>query len=360
VPLAHAAYDVIIGEGLLADLPQLLERRCPASRYAIIADSHVAPLYAERVAATLAAKAPVTMAVFPAGEWNKTRESWGALTDQLLKAGIGRDGAILAVGGGVAGDLAGFVAATYLRGIPYVQVPTTLLAMIDSSVGGKAGVDTPAGKNLVGTFHQPKAVIADTATLATLPKAQLVAGMAEALKHGAITDRSYFERLLGLRERILDKNPDALVEVVRRSVEIKARVVVEDEREQGRRATLNFGHTVGHALEAAVGYALLHGEGVAIGMAIEAAIGVSLGITDRTDAATLRSAIERFGLPVEPPDELPFERLLDAMRHDKKARGESVRFSLLSRLGETARGSSGEWTIPVSEGVIRSVFAPGT
>ncbi|MBI4422062.1 MAG: 3-dehydroquinate synthase [Gemmatimonadetes bacterium] len=356
VPLPQAAYDIVIGEGLLADLPALLQRYCRASRYAIISDSHVAPLYAPGIQAALEVLAPTTVATFPAGEWNKTRESWSALTDQLLAAGVGRDGAILALGGGVTGDLAGFVAATFLRGIPYVQIPTTLLAMIDSSVGGKTGVDTPAGKNLVGAFHQPRAVVADVGTLATLPKNQLAAGMAEALKHGAIADRGYFERLTALHDRILARDAGALTEVVRRSVEIKAEVVGEDEREQGRRAVLNFGHTVGHAVEAAAGFALLHGEAIALGMLVECEIGVRLAVTDAMAARALRAAVEHFQLPVELPDDLDHDRLLAAMRLDKKVRAGEIHFSLLSTLGRMARGSDAAWTVPAAEEVVRAAL----
>jgi 3-dehydroquinate synthase len=226
---------------------------------------------------------------FPAGEWNKTRETWSALTDQLLAAGIGRDGAVVAVGGGVVGDVAGFVAATVLRGIPYVQVPTTLLAMIDSSIGGKTGVDTVHGKNLVGAFHQPRAVIADVNTLTTLPPVHRSAGMAEALKHGFIADAIYLESLVRDRDRILDAEPGALLETVRRSVEIKAAVVADDERELGRRAILNFGHTVGHAIETVCGYEILHGEAVAMGMIVEAELGKHLP-APRSHGARQKSA----------------------------------------------------------------------
>ncbi len=348
MPLPGAAYNIVIGDGLLGDLPHLLQQHCPAAHYAMISDTHVAPLYGERIRLPLAARALVTMAVFPAGEWNKTREQWSALTDQLLAAGVGRDGAVLALGGGVVGDLAGFVAATYLRGIPCVQIPTTLLAMIDSSIGGKTGVDTATGKNLIGAFHQPRLVVADVGTLGSLPRNHISAGMAEALKHGAIADRRYFERLHSARDRLLARDTAALAEAVIESVRIKALVVLEDEREQGRRAMLNFGHTIGHAIETATGYALLHGEAIAIGMAAEAALGVKLGVTDKKDAATLVSVLERFGLPTQLPAEVSVDRLLAAMQHDKKARRGEIRFALIARLGEMVRGPKGEWTTPVS------------
>jgi 3-dehydroquinate synthase len=356
VPLPGAPYDIIIGDGVLADLPRLLRQYCPAEHYAIITDTHVAPLFAGAIRAALAGDAEVTIAAFPAGEWNKTRETWTTLTDRLLAVGLGRDAAILGLGGGVVGDIAGFVAATYLRGIPFVQLPTTLLAMIDSSVGGKTGVDTATGKNLVGAFHQPRLVVADVATLKTLPRNQVSAGLAEALKHGAIADRNYFDRLLSSRDQLLGRDTGALAHAVTESVRIKALVVLEDEREHGRRAILNFGHTVGHAIEAATGYSLLHGEAIAIGMVVEAMIGVRLGLTDEADAKTLRSAIDKFGLPNAIPDDAKPDRLLEAMRHDKKARAGAIRLSLIKKLGHPLREESGSWTTAVSTEVLEEAL----
>jgi 3-dehydroquinate synthase len=353
VSLGPRSYDVIIGRGLLAELPGLLAGACPAPRYAIIADANVAARFGTTLRDALSRTVPTTLAPFPPGEMHKTRETWAALTDELLRAGLGRDGAVLALGGGVTGDLAGFVAATYHRGIPLVQVPTTLLAMVDSSVGGKTGVDTPAGKNLVGAFHQPRAVFADVDTLATLPRSQLAAGLAEALKHGAIADAGYFERLVATREALLHHDPEALTAAVARSVAIKAGIVARDERELGRRATLNFGHTVGHAVEAAADYRLLHGEAVAIGMRVEAALGVTLGVTAATDAARLGEALSRFGLPIAVPASLTTDRLVEAARQDKKSRAGALRVSLIHRLGTPARGD-GEWTIPVDDGALRA------
>lgn len=317
----------------------------------------MAPLYGEAAAAALGALAPTTVVPFPAGEWNKTRETWISITDRLLSAGLGRDGAIVGLGGGVVGDLAGFVAATYLRGIPYVQVPTTLLAMIDSSIGGKTAVDTPAGKNLVGAFHQPKAVFADINTLSTLPPLHLSAGMAEAVKHGAIADREYFERLRVLAPSVLRGDRPALHEVIERSVTIKAGIVGEDERERGRRAILNFGHTVAHALEAISGYELLHGEAVAIGMAVESALGAELGITARAAADAVTEALMTYQLPTEPPFNADVSRMLEAMHHDKKVRDTSVRFALPEALGKMHREAGGDWTVAVSENAIRSALA---
>ncbi len=345
-----------MGDGVLDELADVLGRACPAARYAVITDSTVALLYAERVAAAAGGLAPTTVFPFPAGEWNKTRETWAEVTDRLLTAELGRDGAILALGGGVVGDLAGFIAATYLRGLPYVQIPTTLLAMVDSSIGGKTGVDTAQGKNLVGAFYQPRAVVADVETLTTLPPGQLAAGMAEALKHGVVADAGHVTRLLEARDAIVARNRDALNAMVRDSIALKAGVVAADERERGRRAILNFGHTVGHALEATFGYQLLHGEAVAIGMLAEAALGGAMGITDSEVGETLRTALEAFALPLEPPAPIDVGRALDVMRKDKKVRGGTVRFALPTRLGEMAGSDASGWTVEVPESEIHAVL----
>jgi 3-dehydroquinate synthase len=358
VPLGPATYDIVVGTSLLAHLPELLARYCPAPHYGIVTDATVGPLYAEPAVQALAPHTRVTVATFPAGEPNKTRAVWSDLTDRLLTAELGRDGAIVALGGGVVGDLAGFVAATYLRGIPSVQVPTTLLAMIDSSIGGKTGVDTPAGKNLVGAFHQPRAVIADIATLATLPRNHRLAGMAEAIKHGAVADRDYFERLRTLAPAVLlgTGDPDALREIVERSVAIKAAIVAEDELEHGRRAALNFGHTIGHAVEAVTGYELLHGEAVACGMALEAQLGRALGITEPAAVEAIVETLTAYQLPTSLPQRADAAALLDAMRHDKKVRAASVRFALIETLGKMHRDATGAWTTSVDKNLLRRVL----
>src|SRR5467141_4874964 len=315
-----ASYDILIGRGLLADLPALAKAACPASRYAVITDSHVAKLYGQTLVARFRdATLQVQLFEFPAGERSKTRETWASLSDRMLAAQLGRDSAVIALGGGVVGDVAGFVAATYLRGIPCIQVPTTLLAMIDSSIGGKTGVDVPAGKNLVGAFHQPRLVIADLDVLGTLPRVQLAAGMAEAVKHGAIADAAYFAFLEQETAAITARDPAALERVVRRSVEIKAEVVAADEREAGRRAILNFGHTMGHAIEATAKFAVLHGEAVAIGMAYEARLAAALGIAEPGTAVRVRRLLERYNLPVDLPESATVDDLIAAMQLDKKA-----------------------------------------
>src|SRR5688572_11019243 len=242
-------YDVLVKHGALASVADVARAATRANRYAVITDSNVVRVHAERVVQVLGSVGTRTFTV-PAGEASKTRESWARLTDELLEAGFGRDSAIIAVGGGVVGDLAGFVAATFMRGIKYVQVPTSLIAMIDASVGGKTAVDTPRGKNLVGAFHQPAAVVADPAVLATLPAAHFRAGLAEAVKHGVIADAMYLARTVSEVPSLLDstaRHPDAMEALIARSVEIKAEIVRRDEREHGLRQVLNFGHTIGHA-----------------------------------------------------------------------------------------------------------------
>ncbi len=351
-----ASYDILIGRGLLADLPALVKAACPASGYAVITDSHVAKLYGEKLVARCHdAKLHVELFAFPAGEWNKTRETWASLSDRMLARHFGRDSAVIALGGGVAGDVAGFVAATYLRGIPYVQIPTTLLAMIDSSIGGKAGVDVPAGKNLLGAFHQPRLVVADLDVLGSLAAPQLAAGMAEAVKHGVIADRQYFDALEQEHRAVAAREAGAIERVVRRSVEIKAAVVAADEREAGRRAILNFGHTVGHAIEATAKFATLHGEAVAIGMAYEARLAEALGIAEPGTADRVQRLLERYNLPLELPESATEDALVAAMRLDKKAREGTVRFALPQAIGRMfADGTN--WTVAAPEDVVRDVL----
>jgi 3-dehydroquinate synthase len=349
------SYDILIDRALLARLPALVAERCPAARYALISDSHVAKLHGEPLAAALrGAGLPAELFTFPAGEWNKTRETWTALCDRLLAAQVGRDGAVIAVGGGVTGDVAGFVAATYHRGIPWVQVPTTLLAMIDSSIGGKTGVDTAQGKNLLGAFHQPRLVLADLDTLATLPAPQLAAGMAEAIKHAAIADADYFAAL-AQADVPLTLDPAALERVVARSVEIKAQIVSADEREQGRRAVLNFGHTVGHALETTSDYTLLHGEAVAIGMVAEARVAEALQVAEAGTAGRIAAALRHHRLPTAIPEGYTVDALIAAMRHDKKARDGALRFALPLRVGEMRSDQGGDWTVAVPDALVRQI-----
>lgn len=292
---------------------------------------------------------------FPAGEASKSRDTWSTLTDTLLERGFGRDSGIIAMGGGVTGDIAGFVAATYQRGIPWLQVPTTLLAMLDASVGGKTGVDTPSGKNLVGAFHQPEAVIMDPAALGTLPPVELRNGLAEAVKHAAIVDREHFAWLATKADAILARDPGTIEELLRANVGIKAQVVQADEREAGRRAILNAGHSIGHAVEHASGFSLSHGEAVAIGLVIEARLGEALHVTEAGTAAALAGLLERFGLPVRIPGGLEADRIVMALRSDKKNRGNELRLVLLSGIGMVHGSDSDGWTTGVPESLIVGV-----
>jgi 3-dehydroquinate synthase len=349
------SYEILVEPDALDGVGDLARRVAPAHRYAIITDERVEPLYAARVAASFGT-ARVDVLRVPAGEEHKTRESWARLTDELLCLGHARDSAVVALGGGVVGDLAGFVAATFMRGVPFVQVPTTLLAMIDASIGGKTGVDTPAGKNLVGAFHQPAAVVVDPRVLATLPLEQLRAGVAEAIKHGAIVDADYFERLgAALPEVLHDTAGAAMRELIVRSIEIKADVVRRDEREGGVRKILNFGHTLGHAIEAESGYRLLHGEAVAIGMVLESALAERVGVAEPGTAQRLRVAVERAGLPDARPAGMSPERILALTRTDKKARSGAVEYALPARVGAMAGASSG-WGVRVSDQDVLAVL----
>ena len=352
-----ASYDILIKAGLVRQLDRILAEYCPAAAYAVISDSHVAKLFGEELVRQLSTTGGrAELFAFPAGEWNKTRETWASLSDHMLAAHLGRDSAVIALGGGVVNDVAGFVAATYLRGVPLVQVPTSLLAMIDSSIGGKTGVDVPAGKNLLGAFHQPRAVVIDPELLGSLASVQLSAGLAEAVKHGVIADADYFAFLETEYAAIFAKHAPALERLVRRSVEIKAEVVAQDEREQGRRAILNFGHTVGHAVEATSKYEVLHGEAVAIGMVYEARLAESLGIATPGTAQRIQTVLERLHLPTERPDSSHVDDLIAAMRADKKVRAGEIRLAFPTSIG-SAHGSDGAgWTVAVTEDALRQVL----
>ena len=349
-------YCIRVAAGALEEVGSRAREATGAHRFALITDTSVARLHGERVTAQLGDDCAVL--TIPPGEREKTRERWASLTDSLLQYGYGRDSAIVALGGGVVGDLAGFVAATFMRGIPVVQVPTTLLAMIDASVGGKTGVDTPDGKNLVGAFHRPSAVIVDPLVLHTLPAAQLRAGLAEAIKHGMIADAEYFRRVNeALPALCADgrRGTGALVDLIARSIEIKANVVSKDEREGGIRKTLNFGHTLGHAVELLSGFSLLHGEAVAIGMVLEARLAERMGLAQRGTSDAIHEAVVRAGLPASPPLDQDPERILAATRHDKKARGGKVEYALPRRIGEMAGAERG-YGIAVEDDMVLEVL----
>jgi 3-dehydroquinate synthase len=277
----------------------------------------------------------------------------------MLARGFGRDSTVIALGGGMIGDLAGFVAATFMRGIPVVQVPTTLVAMVDASIGGKTAVDTYAGKNLVGIFHPPAAVVTDPQTLGTLPLREICAGIAEIVKHGVIADEPYLRQVASALPKVLSsggQTSDTMLALIVRSVEIKAEIVSRDEREGGLRKTLNFGHTIGHAIEQVSGYSLLHGEAVAIGMALEGRLAEAIGVAVAGTADTISKVLRSAGLPTERPEGLKREDLITAMRSDKKGLSGKTRFALPIRIGAMA-GSDTGWTVSVSDDQLREVLA---
>ncbi len=355
ITVTHAlgSYPVYIEPGSLGHLDHYVQQHLGARRVAMIADAAVHSLYGEGRLGAM--PTPVEAITFPPGERSKSRESWASLTDALLERGFGRDCGIVALGGGVAGDLAGFVAATFMRGVPYIQVPTTLLAMLDASVGGKTAVDTPHGKNLVGAFHPPVGVVADPVTLGTLPEREYRAGLAEAVKHGVIADRSYFDWIEQSADALLGRDEVALVRLVSRSVEIKAQVVGEDERESGRRAILNAGHTVAHALEQALNFGIPHGEAVALGLVAESALAEALGLAEAGLRLRVERLLHRLGLPSRLQRRVAVTQVIAAMSSDKKNRDSRIRFALPSALGSMA--SEGGWTQNVDEPAIRSALA---
>lgn len=337
VELGERRYPIRIGAGLLqSDWTPFLRGR----DVLVVSDENVAPLYLAAVERVLAGHR-VARLVLPPGEAEKTLERFGEAIQALAVLRANRDATVVALGGGVVGDLAGFAAACWMRGIAFVQLPTTLLAMVDSSVGGKTAVDLPQGKNLVGAFHQPSAVIADTATLATLPLRELRAGLAEVVKYGAICDAEFFVWIERHVEALLAREPEALTEAVERSCRHKAAIVARDEHEQGERALLNFGHTFGHALETAGGYGeLLHGEAVAIGMLMAARLSAALGKAPPEDAERLSHLLARLGLPLFPRLDADPQHLLELMQLDKKAVSGKLRLILWRGVGraEVATG----------------------
>ncbi|HTO72375.1 MAG TPA: 3-dehydroquinate synthase [Gemmatimonadales bacterium] len=356
---SQGEYQVHVEPGLLLSLHSLLVEPLAGRRLALITDDTVAARYDEWTSATathreLGARAsdagirlkPKLRLTFPAGEASKTRETWTRLSDQLLAAGFDRNSAIVALGGGVVGDLAGFVAATYLRGLPYAQVPTSLVAMLDASVGGKVAVDTEQGKNLIGAFHPPAIVVADPLTLLTLPEREYRGGMAEAVKHGVIADAGYFTWIEGSVRQLGARDLRTLERLVVRSIEIKANVVEGDERERGRRAILNAGHTVAHAIEQVSRFVVSHGEAVSIGLVAECRLSERLGLLSAGSADRIAQLLHRLGLPVALHSTLPIEQLLTVMASDKKNRLGQIRFALPAAIGSIHPGD-GHWTTAV-------------
>lgn len=325
VPLQRSPYDVHVGSGLLEKTGELAAGVVKPGRCVLVTDSNVAPLYADRVAESLGGSGfSVTTLVSPAGEKSKSMEEASRLCEGMIAAGLDRSSSLFALGGGVVGDLAGFVAAIYYRGIPFLQLPTTVVSQVDSSVGGKTGVNASGGKNLIGAFHQPRLVIADTDTLSTLPAREFNEGFAEIIKHAAIRDFGMLEAL------------DDLPLLIARNVAIKAAIVAEDEFEtKGVRALLNFGHTIGHGIENAAGYGrYLHGEAISLGLVAACRLSVKKAGLDPAASARILSALEQYRLPLTLPPDISTEDILAALWKDKKFHAGAVRFVLLKSPGE--------------------------
>ncbi|AFL74770.1 3-dehydroquinate synthase [Thiocystis violascens] len=333
VALGARTYSIQIGMGLLSD-PELYRSYLQGSQVMIVTNETVAPLYLDRLRQALS-DYRVQEVILPDGEQYKTLDVWNRIFDALLDARFGRDCTLIALGGGVVGDMAGFAAACYQRGVAFIQAPTTLLAQVDSSVGGKTGINHPAGKNMIGAFYQPRAVIADTATLETLPQRELSAGLAEVIKYGFIRDAAFLDWLETHLSEVLGRESDALSHIILRSCEIKAEIVAADELEAGQRALLNFGHTFGHAIETGMGYGQwLHGEAVAVGMCMAADLSARLGWLSGADLERVRRLVASAGLPVDPPPEVSAERFLELMAVDKKVLNGQLRLVLLRHLGK--------------------------
>ncbi|HET7203571.1 MAG TPA: 3-dehydroquinate synthase [Steroidobacteraceae bacterium] len=332
IDLGDRSYPIVIGAGLL-DEADLLSRHVTARDVLIVTNETVGPLYLQNVVASLQGKRVRSIAL-PDGERYKTLEVLGRVFDALVEARLNRDGCVVALGGGVIGDMAGFAAACYQRGVDFVQMPTTLLAQVDSSVGGKTGVNHPGGKNLIGAFHQPRAVLSDLATLRTLPPRELRAGLAEVVKYGLVDDVDFLEWIERNVDALVALDLDALAHAVRCSCEIKARIVAADEREHGQRAVLNLGHTFGHAIETAAGYGeWLHGEAVAMGMLLAADLSQRLGWLEASHVERVRELLRRAGLPTSAPA-IGAKRAYALMGLDKKVLQGRIRLVLLRRLGQ--------------------------
>ncbi len=337
IDLGERSYDILIGQGLLSK-PDAWTGLPHAQTAAVVTNPTVAPLYAARLLESLAPHyARRTVVELPDGESHKDWAAVDAIVEHLLEKACDRKTTLFALGGGVIGDITGFAAACYMRGIPFVQVPTTLLAQVDSSVGGKTAINHARGKNMIGAFHQPLRVVADLDTLDTLPARELRAGLAEVLKYGPIADDAFLGWFESNLDALLARDKAALAQAVQRSCEIKAAVVAQDERESGLREILNFGHTFGHAIETGLGYGCwLHGEAVGCGMVLGADLSVRLGLIGAQQAARIERAVERIGLPVHVPRELSASRMLELMRVDKKSQDGAVRFVVLASPGRAA------------------------
>ncbi len=335
VELAERSYNIMIGSGILKDIGKMLEKFEFSRKIALISNPTVYKLYGKTVSDAIKESGyDLIEVIIPDGEEYKSLAYTEKIYEALLKARLDRKSALIALGGGVIGDITGFAASTYMRGIDFIQAPTTLLAQVDSSVGGKTGVNHPLGKNMIGAFWQPRLVWVDTATLETLPQREFLSGLGEVIKYGAIWDEEFFAYLETNRDKILKLEPFAMTHIIRRSCEIKSEVVSRDERESGLRAILNYGHTIGHAIETITGYTkYLHGEAVTIGMYMEAKLSQQLGFIDNKEVLRIKALIDSYGLPSEMPGEIQINDLMESMQIDKKTVAGKMHFVLPEKVG---------------------------
>lgn len=348
------SYDVLIGHGLLEHIPVDLKISPLGNKYAIITDSEIRDLYGRKLLENLEGEGIKACLIdFPAGEESKNLNTVGYLVRRLLEDRIDRKSAIIALGGGVVGDISGFTASIFMRGVPYIQVPTTLMAQVDSSIGGKTAVDTPNGKNIIGAFYQPKKVYIDPLLLKTLPEREFISGLAEVVKYGVIRDQSLFEYLEENRDKIRNREKDTLLHIIKVSCGIKKEIVEEDPKEENKRAILNYGHTPAHALERISGYKCLHGEAVSVGMKISGGISIKKGFWNEEEWNRQNRLLEYLGLPLKMDFKISIDNLIEAFYYDKKAEGGTIMFVLPRRIGEMAL-VDGKYKIPISESELRA------
>ena len=335
VERTESPYKIVIGMGLLNQIPKILKNKPLGSSYAIITDSNVKKLYGNKLLEELhKEKIKAELLSFKAGEKSKTRNVKEDIEDKIIARGFGRDAAVIALGGGVVGDVAGFIAATLYRGINLIQIPTTLLAQVDSSIGGKAAVNHDLGKNLIGTFYNPKIVFSDVSTLKSLPKSEFVNGLAEVIKHALILDKDFFVFLEENIGRIINLDEDILISTIKRSCEVKKTVVEKDEKEENFRRILNFGHTIGHSLELASNYKLSHGEAVSIGMVVESEISKELGLLKEEYVSRIKGLLKKANLPIKLPEDIELKKIIYGTMLDKKTVKKVPHYTLLEGIGK--------------------------
>jgi len=349
------SYDIFVEPDLLEKIPALLKKFNLKTRFAIITDSNVYHLYGKKLFKRMSHEGYKGEIIqFKAGEKQKNRKTINNIQNKMFEKKFARDSFVIALGGGVTGDIAGFVASTYNRGIPFVQIPTTLLSMVDSSIGGKTGIDTKYGKNLIGTFYQPKAVFIDTDVLDTLDKKELRNGYAEIIKHAIIADKNLFNFINKNFDKIISLDSTTIVDLITKNLKIKAEVVEKDELEQNLRRILNFGHTIGHAIEKLSKYKMSHGECVAIGMILESGISNLLNVLSESDLNKIHFCIKKFGLPVKLP-KMNYDKIISATKSDKKAKSGKIFYALPEKIGEM-HNINGEYGIPVEDSTVKTAL----